>query len=207
VVPWPSKRSGFRALCETVIGLRVRSPTEATLLRRRRCNAIASIAAKHFDGRFATNRRKFAQLPHLGMAILALPRVVDLIRHGPDDARETWLESLKTASVRLRSKSSSKRIRINSGGLYSCEGDANPLLFSPDDMTTLTSIACCEVDGDLVRNACRTWYVKRSSGRRHIADGAFNVLAVEFNRSGLEHTLANCRASVDHHRPDLSLEF
>ena len=87
---------------------------------------------------------------------------------------------------------------------YSCEGDAHAFLFSPDDVASLANIACREVDGNLVRNTCGAWYVKRSSGRRHVADGAFNALALELNRSGLEHTLASCCASVGHNRPDLS---
>ena len=86
---------------------------------------------------------------------------------------------------------------------YSCEGDAHPFLFSPDDVARLANIACREVDGNLVRNTCGAWYVKRSSGRRHVADGAFNAFTLELNRSGLEHTLASCCASFCHHQPSL----
>ena len=93
------------------------------------------------------------------------------------------------------------------GRLYSYEQDANPFLFSPDDVATLANIVRYEVDSNLVRNACGAWYVKSNSGRTNVADSAFNALAVELNRSGLEHTLASCCASVDHNRPDLSLEI
>ena len=89
---------------------------------------------------------------------------------------------------------------------YSREGDAHPFLFSPDDVGRLANIACREVDGNLVRNTCGAWYVKRSSGRRHVADGAFNAFALELNRSGLEHTLASCCASFCHHQPSLRLK-
>jgi len=86
---------------------------------------------------------------------------------------------------------------------HSCEGDAHPFLFSPDDVAGLANIACCEVDGNFARNTCGAWYVKRSSGRRQVADGAFDALALELNRSGLEHTLASCCASFCHHQPSL----
>jgi len=89
---------------------------------------------------------------------------------------------------------------------YSREGDAHPFLFSPDDMASLANIACREVDGNFVRNTCGAWYVKRSSGRRQVADGAFDALALELNRSGLEHTLASCCASFCHHQPSLRLK-
>ena len=68
-------------------------------------------------------------------------------------------------------------------------------------MARLANIACREADGNLVRNTCGAWYFERSSGRRHVADGAFNALAVELNRSGLERTLARCCASFCYHQP------
>ena len=89
---------------------------------------------------------------------------------------------------------------------YLREGDAHPFRFSPDDVASLANIACREADGNLVRNTCGAWYVKRSSGRRHVADGACNALALELNRSGLEHTLASCCASFCHHQPSLRLK-
>jgi hypothetical protein len=87
---------------------------------------------------------------------------------------------------------------VHAGGFCLLEGDANSFLFSPDDVTSLTKIARDKVDGNLVGNACGASDVKSSAACRNIADGAFDVLAVELNRSGLEYTLANCCASVDH---------
>jgi hypothetical protein len=67
--------------------LRKRPPNEAALLRLG-CNAIASVAAEHFNGRLGSNCRESGQLLHLSMAILALARVVGLLRHKLDDANE-----------------------------------------------------------------------------------------------------------------------
>jgi hypothetical protein len=80
---------------------------DAVLLRLR-CNVIASVAAKHFDGRFGPDPWELAQLLHPSMAILAFAGVVNTLRHGFDGAYETRSEWLTMASVGLRSKSQAR---------------------------------------------------------------------------------------------------
>jgi hypothetical protein len=115
----------------------------------------------------------------------------------------SWLKSIGDRKRRRPSRPDlrASRSRRGNSAAFLCEGDANPFVRSPDDIAVLTNIERCKVKGNFVGNACGVWYVKRSSGRRDIADSAFDVLAIELNRSGLEHTLAIYCASLGHNLP------
>jgi hypothetical protein len=79
-----------------------RPPTEAALLRLR-CDAVAPVAAEHFDERFGSDGRQLAQLRHLSVAILALADFPDLLGH-PARLRAKPVGTMKIDSVRLTAK-------------------------------------------------------------------------------------------------------